>query len=469
MQDADERNSHTASLFYLPSWYWFLEDEKNINELNEEARNYLLSVCERIMYAEFRIMGYHEFASKAIHILHTENEPYIKYYYNRQIIIQLTQHPLSTSDVHVTIPLRRETNTNANIQMDILQLNQHFYNINYHVKYLVVAVDIFSRFVWVHPVQELKVDKVTNALLRAFSRPGVAKDYFDSIRDFVTVVDVDGGSEFKKDFPRSMKSIFPNSEFIVSLPKSQTLGRPTTTGPIESAIRMLRKLLRDYGLSRQANILEEQGSETPQSQAGLTDIINSYNDMKRSVLRGLSPTEVALERVKLGENAEGLVQHMRDIRKKQLLKRANMQTKEFPLIRTNHEDYVYRLYLQQGQFPKEVDFRCSLETYYIEDYNSREVKLKNCESNEIRNTSWKQLVLVKKPMPNPPHKEKLIKFFKQTEKQNHVEMAPHNLMEPFEISNTIREAFGDHAVLNAHPGRVLRRSERIRRLNEEKE
>ena len=60
--------------------------------------------------------------------------------------------------------------------------------------------------------------------------------------------------------------------------------------------------------------------------------------MKRSKLRGLSPNEVALERVKLGENSEGLVQHMRDIRKKQLLKRSNMQTKEFPLIQTNHED-----------------------------------------------------------------------------------------------------------------------------------
>ena len=57
--------------------------------------------------------------------------------------------------------------------MDILQLNQHFYNINYHVKYLVFAVNIFYRFVWVHPVQELKVDKVTNALLRAFSRLSV--------------------------------------------------------------------------------------------------------------------------------------------------------------------------------------------------------------------------------------------------------------------------------------------------------
>ena len=82
------------------------------------------------------------------------------------------------------------------------------------------------------------------------------------------------------------------------------------------------------------------------------------------------------------------------------------------------------------------------------------MKLKNTENNETRMTSWLQLVLVKKPMPNPPHKEKLIKFLKQTERQNHVEMAPHALMEPFEISDTIREAMGDHAVLNAHPGRV---------------
>jgi hypothetical protein len=78
-------------------------------------------------------------------------------------------------------------------------------------------------------------------------------------------------------------------------------------------------------------------------------------------------------------------------------------------------------------------------------------------------------VLVKKPMPNPPHKEKLIKFFKQTEKQNHIELAPHRLMEPFVISDTIRVAMGEHAVLNAHTDRVLRRSKKIRRLNEEKE
>ena len=45
-----------------------------------------------------------------------------------------------------------------------------------------------------------------------------------------------------------MKSIFPNSKVNVSPPKSQTYGRPTYTGPIEAAIRMLRKLFRVYGL-----------------------------------------------------------------------------------------------------------------------------------------------------------------------------------------------------------------------------
>ena len=71
---------------------------------------------------------------------------------------------------------------------------------NYHIKYLVVAVDIYSRFVWVYPVKALDVDRVTNALLRAFSRPGISKKYFHKIRNQVRIITVDGGSEFKKIF-----------------------------------------------------------------------------------------------------------------------------------------------------------------------------------------------------------------------------------------------------------------------------
>ena len=38
---------------------------------------------------------------------------------------------------------------------------------------------------------------------------------------------------------------------------------------------------------------------------------------------------------------------MKKHRKKQLLKKINLQTQQFPIIRSNHEQFVYRLYLPQ--------------------------------------------------------------------------------------------------------------------------
>ena len=55
----EETNSATAPLFYLPGWYWYLEDEKDFREL-PNAEN-VLAVCLRVLSAEFRIMGFHEF------------------------------------------------------------------------------------------------------------------------------------------------------------------------------------------------------------------------------------------------------------------------------------------------------------------------------------------------------------------------------------------------------------------------
>ena len=61
-------------------------------------------------------------------------------------------------------------------------------------------MDIYSRFVWLYPVKALDVDRVTNALLRAFSRPGISEKYFHKKRNQVRIITVDGGSEFKKIF-----------------------------------------------------------------------------------------------------------------------------------------------------------------------------------------------------------------------------------------------------------------------------
>ena len=288
----EETNSATAPLFYLPGWYWYLEDEKDFREL-PNAENFL-AVCLRVISEEFRIMGFHELFSTVSKILRQPNnrfnyEPYLKYVYNRHPFIQMTSKPLSTASVHVTIPLKRSPA--HEIQLDILHLNQHFFNINYHIRYVVVAVDIFSRFVWMYPVVQLDVAKVANALLRAFSRPGISKDYFEKIRDEIGIITVDGGSEFKKVFPDSLRSLFPNSRVNVSTPKNQTFGRPTLTGPIEAAVRMVRKLLRDYGLSERANIIEKQKRRT---QMGLANIIFASNNMRRTVLKGESPNTVAL-------------------------------------------------------------------------------------------------------------------------------------------------------------------------------
>ena len=49
-----------------------------------------------------------------------------------------------------------------------------------------------------------------------------------------------------------------------------------------------------------------------------------------------------------------------------------------------------------------------------------------------------------------------------------MEMVPVNLIKPYEISNTIRNAIGkDNAILRARPGRVLRKTARARRERQE--
>ena len=112
-----------------------------------------------------------------------------------------------------------------------------------------------------------------------------------------------------------------------------------------------------------------------------------------------------------------------------------------------------------------MDFRVSLETYYITQYSSSKVTLRNYDNpNETKTTTWQSLVLVKKPFPDAPHFDQLKKFYKKEEKENAVQMVPINLIESYDISQTIKNAIGeDHAALRAHPGRLLRRSARIKK------
>ena len=214
----------------------------------------------------------------------------------------------------------------------------------------------------------------------------------------------------------------------------------------------------------------EEGGEKQQAQVGLADIIFASNSMKRAVLNGKSPNRVAKSIINNEPKiATRLTEHMQKYRKKQVLKKVNLQTEQFPIIQSNQAEYVYRLYLPQTQFPKEVDFRVSLKTYFIVQYNSVKVKIRNCEdADDEQETTWQSLVLVKQPLHPVPHLPQLKAFYNKEEKQNNVQMVPVNLMEPYEISESIRNAVGeDNSILRARPGRVLRRSERIRKQRQE--
>ena len=116
-----------------------------------------------------------------------------------------------------------------------------------------------------------------------------------------------------------------------------------------------------------------------------------------------------------------------------------------------------------------MDFRVSLKTYFITHYSSVKVKIRNCEdANDEQETTWQSLVLVKHPFEKVPRLPLLKKIYNKEEKQNHVESVPVNLIEPYEISNTIRNVIGeDHAILRARPGRILQKTARARRQRQE--
>jgi hypothetical protein len=445
------------SLFHLPGFYWFLEDEA----YDETMLNEITAYCERVMYSNFRILGYHEFKTEVLRLITKQEgynyDPILKYFYNRQLLIQMTSKPIETSETYVSIPLKREPG--YELQMDILALQSYYREVNYNIRYLVVIIDTYTRFVWCAPVGQLTVPKVLSAIAHAFSRPGIASQFFHFLRELVANITVDGGSEFKKDFPETMTSLFPNSSVHVSLPKNVTFNRPTTTGPIESAIRMLRKLLRDYALQKQTDILGSHSKEDSltykmENQHGLSAILDSFNSMKRAVLDNGSPITVANDMMnghqEHQEMVESLTKQMAEKRQKQFKKKKDMQTKQFPIITSRNQQYGYRLFIPPSAFPKEVDFRMSLELYYIDEYNTSKLILRNWDTNELKPATWQQLILVKAPVTKGP--EQIQRHIKQLEKVwEFKKPSPKEMVTPYHITPTIANAIDPNEEL-PHPG-----------------
>eukprot|EP01041_Mallomonas_annulata_P008047 gene8047-16497_t len=429
--------------------------------------DFMINILNKIMYSiidepdSYYRNGFNRF-SRAVFIYFDNNYPHLhrnkfteilKYYYNRQLIVQMTSIPKQIPGSNIHIPIDRSPE--YEIQADIVQLSSIQSRINYNLSYMLVLIDPFSRFMWSHPVGNTTSVAVKNAFNRAFSRPGLPNDYYLHIRDKVKRIVVDGGSEFKAKFPRNIKYVFPNASIITATAKSKTNGRPTNTGPVEAGIATFRRVVRDYELGVNHRFLSDR-------QSGLNHILESYNAMKQTqTLRNLSPNEVATSMMS-DKPMQNLVVatvdiHMQQMQHKKIEQKAKVLaeygiSEKTWLTRNRHGDRAYRLFLPPHPFIKQVDFRVGKELFVIKNAHGTDNNLLvdlieyGNGTKTMNNIHLQQLVLVCAPVDDGPPiiRQNLMRQLKDLE-WSIKKKTPKQTSMPYEITPEIVAAIGPRA------------------------
>ena len=92
----------------------------------------------------------------------------------------------------------------------------------------------------------------------------------------------------------------------------------------------------------------------------------------------------------------------------------------------------------------------SLELYFIDEYNTSKLILRNWDTNELKSATWQQLILVKAPVTKGP--EQIQRHIKQLEKKwEFKKPSPKEMLTPYHITPTIADAIDPNEGL-PHPG-----------------
>lgn len=439
---------------YRPGWIAFVEGECSQQEyqlLEEDMKNIMYRVMypfEHLNVNYYYHLGFDRFSWQVTRKVEEKKDrqrdferpnklrPYIAYFYNRQLIIQMTYIPKLYPGQEVSIPLNKSPA--MEIQMDTM----HFLPAqqdrigNRNTLGLLVILEPFSRFMWIYPYGRIQRGESRNgevyrqrtnlgaaeafrAFQQAFETNGPdGNQFYNYLRDKIKRVVTDNGSEFKEDFRRLFQEsqIFPNAQLYTATAKAETFGRPTNTGPVEIGIGSLRRVLRDYEIAINQSFLGDFGD----LMKNLRQVVHAYNNMfQMSTLRSkdrqqyrtgrkrralLNPWKVAQFTMDGTEGLEQVSDYMTLKRNEKLKKYQNIldgYEMDAPL-----EGAFVRLYYPPPALSKLVRFRVSLELYRVERIypanNSMVAEIRNVENNEIqRNIGLKRLVLVKQPMHSP--------------------------------------------------------------------
>ena len=444
-----------------PAYKSFVAGECSPEIAQQQLRGDFMILLRHCMYGaiqnskSFYRVGYQKYLhyvrlyAKNLNILiTTEKESVVKYYYNRQLIVQMTMTPMKCGNdpdnpFYVSVPLYKAPN--YEVQTDILQLQPDQWKINYNMKYLVVIVDTFSRYIWSSPVASLESIKVQRAFGAALMSKGISNKIYTFIREKIKRVVVDGGSEFKDIFRQSLKLYFPNAEIITSSAKNRTGNRPTGNGPIEAAIRLLRRVIRDYSLAIHPNFLS---LEKNQQHYGLTKILSGYNNTMQIALHNKTPLQVMDETVlpKLRTELDKTVAHVENQRNKKIILKQQNQALlgGSQITRDRHGQMGYRIYKPPGQFAKEVDIKVSLKLYVVDRLDPGKPQFVDLieygnGTDTLKNVLWNTLVLVKAPVDNGP--PSILHHFTTTIKAwGFQKPTPQEISQPFYVTKNIVEA-----------------------------
>ena len=435
------------NVLYQPGFTSYLD-----NESIHPPPDNIHVICRSIMYDSITphgyfyrdgfIVFYEKVLSRVLQVNINMNiddlKPYVTYFWNRQLVIQLTMVPKKVAIHNVTVPLDRSFKY-IQLQADIMTLRQLEQTSAYQKthKYVLVIIETFSRFIWITSLDSLSVDSTKKAINTALKRQGIAIQFYDFIREKVTSFIVDGGSEFKESFPKTIKDMFPNAIFTRSSPKNQTYGRPTITGPVEASIRMLRKCIRDYSMGIKQTFLQR-ATVTNDYDDGWRTILKTYNTHKQIItLQNRTPFEVVNGMINRNIFILTLNNHM--LRQQQL--QLDKKTESLlPIITTRNQGYAYRLWADRGFFPKEVDFHVNLPCYIITKFTYQTVDLIGFhfpDRYQLKGISWKQLVLVKVPIEEGPHQLVANLIPMATKNQYRIENDP---QQNYQINNPIQQA-----------------------------
>ena len=451
------------------------------------------------------------------------------YFYNRQFIVQVTFKPIPFGKIRIETPNESvpsppnspSTRTvsvassrsrapsppritakpiyvpiykapGEEIQADYFQLLPHQVRGNGgKFPHILVITDPFSRYVWAFPSQNRTAQNTFRVFQYALHRPGLSESFYNFIRQKVKRITVDGGSEFKEYFADHIRDLFPNADLYVADAKSKTHGRPTTTGPVEAAIRSVRRVLRDQEVAGDPAFLGNK-------QRGFTQALDSYNNTVQTHTHlGHSPAEVVQEIMGDTETSKIIAQSTEQKRQakiqelnrqqrgfattfdwKSSVQEERMRVPEPQRVEPTHPveqeldsepeeeesssfsggKFGYRLKISPKQFAKEVDLKVSLEAYTIVRKSRTKVDLREIGgSKELKDVLFSQLVLIKLPIEEGPSQIKR-NFENIRDKTMFHAVTKHDATQPYQVTPQIRAAVGANP-LPPHPnlpGPVIR-------------